>query len=51
MGSSLGKTHRFCLDKRRGGGGGGGAGRGLLLDVYVRMEIIDCLLPRIKRKM
>ena len=28
-----------------------GAGRGLLLDVYVKMEIIYFLLPRIKQKM
>ena len=47
----MGKTHRFCLDKRLGGGGGGEPVGGLLLDVYVRMEIIDFLLPRIKQKM
>ena len=34
-----------------GGGGGGGGVEVLLLDVYVEMEIIDFLLPRIKQKL
>ena len=46
MGSWLGKTHRFCLDKRLWDVQVGVS----LLDVYVKMEIIDFLLPRIKQK-
>ena len=48
VGSWFGKTHRFCLDKRLWDVWGGG--RVLLLDVCVEMEIIDFLLPRIKKK-
>ena len=47
MGSRLGKTYRFCLDKRSGTSSEVVV---LLLDVYVEMEIIDFLLPRIKQK-
>ena len=45
----LGKTRRFCSEKRPWDVGGGG-GRGLLLDVSVKSEIMDFLQPRIKQK-
>ena len=47
--AGLGKTHRLCSEKRPWDVWGGVGV--LLLDVSVKLEIIDFLQPRIKRKL
>ena len=48
--AGLGKTHRFCSEKRPWDVWGGGAVGVLLLDVSIKLEIMDFLQPRIKQK-
>ena len=49
--AGLGKTHRFCSEKRPWDVWGGGGVGGLLLDVSVKLEIMDFLQPRMKQQL